>query len=311
MPTGNTPNTRQIMLAAVRQGLVVPAFNIPHLPIMAPVVQALRDTGTFALIQVARLEWMKFKAGSLKAIRDEYEKCHDPNFTRLHLDHVPVIDEDNLRVDFAAVISEAVALGYESVMVDGSRLPLAENIACAAQVAKIAAQAGVPVEAELGAVLGHEAGPLPPYEELFASGRGFTDPREAQKMVAESGIDWLSVAIGNIHGAISGAASAQKKVSARLNIEHLERIRQAVGGIPLVLHGGSGIDRTCLQESFRHGIAKINVGTTLRQAYEKNAGVSLEKAQAAVYQATCQVINEELAAAGSAAKLLGSGPGKS
>ena len=63
--------------------------------------------------------------------------------------------------------------------------------------------ADVPVEAELGAVLGHEAGPLPPYEELFASGLGFTDPAEAKRFVEETGCDWLSVAIGNIHGAIA------------------------------------------------------------------------------------------------------------
>ena len=55
--------------------------------------------------------------------------------------------------------------------------------------------AGVPVEAELGAVMGHEAGPLPPYEELFASGKGFTAPEEAKRFVEETGADWLSVAI--------------------------------------------------------------------------------------------------------------------
>lgn len=82
--------------------------------------------------------------------------------------------------------------------------------------------------------------PLPPYEELFASGRGFTDPEEAGRFARESGADWLSVAIGNIHGAISVAAKGLKKVEARLDIAHLERIRRTAG-IPLVLHGGTGI----------------------------------------------------------------------
>ena len=90
---------------------------------------------------------------------------------RLHLDHVPVIDEDNQRVDYLPIFQEAIDVGYESVMIDGSRLPLDENIAATRQVVELAHAAGVPVEAELGAVLGHEDGPLPSYEELFASGR--------------------------------------------------------------------------------------------------------------------------------------------
>ena len=68
-------------------------------------------------------------------------------------------------------------------MVDGSRLSLAENIAATRAGRRAGARAGIPCEAELGAVLGHEAGPLPPYEELFASGRGFTDVEEARRFV--------------------------------------------------------------------------------------------------------------------------------
>jgi ketose-bisphosphate aldolase len=213
---------------------------------------------------------------------------------------VPVVDEDGSRVDFAAIIREALDLGYESVMVDGSRLPFAENVACSRQAAELAHGAGVPVEAELGAVLGHEAGPLPPYEELFASGQGFTDPGEAQRFVENSGVDWLSVAIGNVHGAISGAAKSQKKVEARLNIEHLDAIR-AAASVPLVLHGGSGIRKEYLHQAFRHGIAKINVGTSLRQAYEKGVTHSVAAGQQAVYDAMLEIVRVELAVAGSAA----------
>ncbi len=286
--------TRDIILRAAAQGLVVPAFNIPHLPMMEPIVAALRETRAFGLIQVARLEWMKFKSGSLKAIRDTYAACRDERFTRLHLDHVPVIDEDNLPVDVEAVIGEAIALGYESVMVDGSRLSLEDNIAATRKVVAMARVAGLPVEAELGAVLGHEAGPLPPYEELFASGRGFTDPADARRFMAESGADWLSVAVGNIHGAISGAAKSAKKVEARIQIDHLDRIRQAVGGVPLVLHGGSGIRKDSIQAAIRHGIAKINVGTTLRQAYEAGLAVSPAEAVARTRAAALDVIRNEL-----------------
>jgi fructose-bisphosphate aldolase, class II len=271
---------------------------------MEPIVRALRDTRAFGLIQVARPEWTKFEARGLGPIRDEYARVGDPAFTRLHLDHVPVIDEDGLRVDYERIIADAIRLGYQSVMVDGSRLPLAENIAVSRAMAVLAHAAGIPLEAELGAVLGHEAGPLPPYDEIFASGKGFTDSAEARQFVAETGADWLSVAFGNIHGAISAAARGQKKVQARLNIAHLDRL-QEVAGVPLVLHGGSGIQVQSLREAFQHGIAKINVGTTLRQAYEQARGTSEAAAQDSVYRATVQLLADELGVGGSADKLTG------
>jgi fructose/tagatose bisphosphate aldolase len=121
-------STAECMQNARREGIAIPAFNIPYLPMMEPVVEALRFTDSFGLIAVARPEWMKFQAKSVAAIYAEYRRVKDERFTRLHLDHVPVIDEDNLRVDYEAVIGEALDLGYQSVMVDGSRLPLEQNI---------------------------------------------------------------------------------------------------------------------------------------------------------------------------------------
>ena len=287
------PKTQELMLAAWRAGKVIPAFNIPYLPIMEAVVCALRDTNTFGLVQVARPEWEKFEARSLRAVREEYERVKDERYTRLHLDHVPVLDEDGLAVDFEAIIAEAISLGYESVMVDGSRLGLEENIEATRKVVEMAHDVGIPVEAELGMVLGHEAGPLPPYEELFASGKGFTDPAEAKQFVDETGVDWLSVAIGNIHGAISAAAKGKKKVAARLNIEHLDRIHKTTG-IPLVLHGGTGIRKEYIMDSIQHGIAKINVATAIRQPYEQTIEQGVPAAQDAVYNAMLTVIRDDL-----------------
>jgi fructose-bisphosphate aldolase class II len=286
-------STQLLVERACKTGTVIPAFNIPYLPMVDPVVKALKDTNSFGMLVVARLEWKKFESRSLEAVCAEYQKFKLPGHTRLHLDHVPVIDEDDLRVDFVEIIKRAIAVGYESVMVDGSRLPLAENIACTKAVVDLAHAAGIPVEAELGAVMGHEAGPLPPYEELFASGKGFTDPAEAKRFVEESGADWLSVAIGNIHGAISAAAKGKQKVAARLNIEHLDRIHKAAG-IPLVLHGGTGIRKEYIMESTKHGIAKINVATAIRQPYEAAIGQGIEAAQQAVYDAMQIVIKEDL-----------------
>ena len=290
--------TNELMQNAWKAGTVIPAFNIPYLPMMEAVVRALRDTRCFGLIAVARPDWTKFAAGSTRDVAAEYERVKDETCTRLHLDHVPVVDEDNYTVEYDAIIAQALNLGYQSAMVDGSRLRLKENIAATKMVVNMAHAAGVPVEAELGAVLGHEAGPLPPYEELFASGKGFTDPEEAKRFVEETNVDWLSVAIGNIHGAISGAAKSQKKVAARLSIERLDAIREATN-VPLVLHGGSGIQKSYVLDAFRHGIAKINIGTVIRQAYENNVAKSVEAAQQAVYDATVAVVRNELEVEGS------------
>ncbi len=273
---------------------------------MEPVVRALVDQDCFGLIAVARLEWTKFEARSLAAVAAEYARCGQPSHTRLHLDHVPVIDEDHLPVNYTEFLQEAIDLGYQSVMVDGSRLDLEGNIAATRKAVALAHQAGVPCEAELGAVLGHEAGPLPPYEELYESGKGFTDVDEAARFVRETDCDWLSVAIGNIHGAVSGAARDQKKVEARLNLEHLERLRQATG-IPLVLHGGSGVKQEYLLGAIKHGIAKVNIGTEIRQAYEsalRSTG-SVSAAQEAVYERATWMIRDYFRLAGTRGQLVG------
>lgn len=294
--------TGAIINKAYKNGLVVPGFNIPYMPMMEPVVRALHDTGTFGLIMVARLEWIKFKSGSMKSIRDEYDKLKDLRFTRLHLDHVPVIDEDNLLTDFENIISEAIELGYNSVMIDGSRLPLKENIEKTGRIVTMAHKSGIPVEAELGAVMGHEAGPLPPYEDLFKTGKGFTSSEEAKRFVMETGTDWLSVAIGNVHGAISAATRTEKKIEARLAISHLKEINDTLN-IPLVLHGGTGIAKDYLMQSFKHGIAKINIATAIRQPFEKLMNDSVKAAQEAVYNEMLDIINNQLEIAGSAGKI--------
>jgi fructose/tagatose bisphosphate aldolase len=157
---------------------------------------------------------------------------------------------------------------------------------------------GFPREETSGCAVA-ELGPLGhPVQELFESGKGFTDVDEAARFARETGCDWLSVAIGNIHGAISGAAKSQKKVAARLSIERLDAIREATN-VPLVLHGGSGIRKSYVLDAFRHGIAKINIGTVIRQAYENNVAKSVQAAQQAVYDATVAVVRDELEVEGS------------
>ncbi len=260
---------------------------------MEPVISAVRDTNSFAFIESARPEWIKFEAKGPAEIKECYDQFRDEKHVRLHLDHVPVIDEDHERVDYVAIIKQCLALGFDSVMVDGSRLSLEDNIEATRTVAELSHAKNIPCEAELGAVMGHEEGPMPPYEELFASGKGFTDIEEATRFARETKCDWLSVAIGNIHGAISMAQRDEKKLEARLNLEHLEALAKATG-LPLVLHGGTGISAEYLREGMKRGIAKINVGTEIRQPYEQTLRESgdVEKAKQAVYDRTCWYMRE-------------------
>jgi fructose-bisphosphate aldolase class II len=299
-------NTADLMNNAMKAGLTVPAFNVPYLPMIEPVIRAVVDQDSFGLIAVARLEWIKFEAQGPAAVMEEFKKWNEPKHVRIHLDHVPVIDEDNLEVDYLSIIGEAIDLGYQSVMVDGSRLKLEENIEATRRVADMAHAAGIPCEAELGAVMGHEAGPPPPYEELFESGMGFTDVEEARSFVQHTNCDWLSVAIGSIHGAVSGALKDKKKVSARLNLDHLEKLHQATG-IPLVLHGGSGVKQEYLLAAIKKGITKVNVGTEIRQTYERalREEGDLASAQDAVYDRTCYLIKDYFGLSGTRERVVG------
>ncbi len=287
------PDLRLIIQNALQAGVAIPAFNVPYLPMIEPVVRAVADQNSFAMIETARLEWFKFEAGGPEAVAQEFFRWQNPDHISLHLDHIPVIDEDGQRVDYLTDIQRAIDLGYHSVMVDGSRLPLDENIEATRQVAALAHKAGIPCEAELGAILGHGAGPLPPYDEIYASGEGFTKVDETRRFVAESGCDWLSVAIGNIHGAISEGLKDQKKAAARLDLDHLQSLARA-SSVPLVLHGGSGIPQEYVLASFKKGIAKINIATEIRQAYEatlQSTGKA-SAAQDAVYERTCWLIGD-------------------
>jgi ketose-bisphosphate aldolase len=296
------PYTSQIIRSAYEKHILVPAFNIPYLPMMQPVIEAIKATRCFALIQVARLEWEKFEAGSLEAVREEYERFKDEQYMRLHLDHTPVIDEDGERVNFLDIIQEAITLGYQSVMVDGSRLPFEENVKATKSVVDLAHVASIPVEGELGAVLGHEAGPLPPYEELFKSKKGFTDPEDAERFVSLTHVDWVSVSIGNIHGSIALTSRGKNETpTARIDIEHLAKISKKAR-VPLVLHGGSGIDVDNILQAAQCGITKINIGTAIRVPYEMAIKTDRLKALELVYEATKNEI-DKLKIAGSAEKI--------
>ncbi|HXK45769.1 MAG TPA: class II fructose-bisphosphate aldolase [bacterium] len=268
---------KKVMKTAYDHHIVIPAFNVAYLPMVKPISDALVECRTIGIIEVSRPDIENFGAKSIKSVAQQYENDADPKFTFLHLDHVPVIDEHFLPVNWLAMINEAIDLEFDSVMIDGSRLPFADNVSITKRVVEMAHGKNICVEAELGSVMGHEPFPLPPYEEIFEKKIGFTDPVAAEKFVKMTDVDWLSVSVGSIHGAITGAAKHEKKVRARIDIEHLEKIKNATG-IPLVLHGGSGIDEEYIRQAIKVGITKINIGTEVRQAYEE--GVKIDERQA-------------------------------
>jgi len=92
-------NTKEVVLRAKEIGKCIPAFNIPHLPMLKPIAEAIRDENSVAMIQVARVEWEKMSSESLERVAEEYAKYAVPGHTLLHLDHVPVIDEDHIEVE--------------------------------------------------------------------------------------------------------------------------------------------------------------------------------------------------------------------
>ncbi|MBQ4087386.1 MAG: class II fructose-bisphosphate aldolase [Clostridia bacterium] len=300
-------NSQQAVRLAMQNRTIIPAFNIPYLPMMEPVVQAIVDEDSLAMIQVARLEWEKFESQSPEAVAKEYQKFGKEGYTLLHLDHVPVIDEDQLKVDYISIIKRALDVGYQSVMVDGSRLPLDENIAVTKEVSEVAKAFGAAVEAELGAVSGHEGSGIGlSYEELFTSKKGFTKPEEAARFAKESGCDWMSVAAGSFHGAIASGTKHLKKPQARLDIDHIATLFEVTGNMPLVLHGGSGIEQDYILKAMANGIAKINVGTEIRQPYEfalEEKPGDIAYAQEKVYERARWVIHDFLRTAGNHSKL--------
>ena len=155
-----------------------------------------------------------------------------------HLDHSISAEECRRAVD----------LGFTSVMFDGSRLPLDENIAQTAAIVRMAREAGVSVEGELGFV---------GYDEGEAS-RG-TDPDEARRFAEETGVSALAVSIGNVH--------LQRTEQAVIDLARLRAI-EAATRLPLVLHGGSGIGETARRElATTTRVCKFNVGTEVRMAF--------------------------------------------
>jgi len=160
----------------------------------------------------------------------------------VHLDHSTDREE----------ISACLALGYTSVMVDGSHLPFEQNVALTRAVVEEAHALGTWVEGELGALAGNED------SSSGATAGETTDPGLAAQFVERTGVDALAVAVGNVHGFT--------EVPVHLDLDLLQRIA-AVVSVPLVLHGASGLPDREVAAAVALGVAKVNINAELRRAH--------------------------------------------
>ncbi|MER5537557.1 class II fructose-bisphosphate aldolase [Streptomyces mirabilis] len=236
--------TGDLVTAAAGARTAVAAFNIITLEHVEAVIAGAESVAAPVVLQVSE-NAVKFRYGRLlplaRAAAAAAERASVP--VALHLDHVQ--SDDLLR--------QASAAGFSSVMYDAARLPYEENLAATQAAADWAHAQGLWIEAELGAVGGKNG--EPPLDAHAPGAR--TDPAEARAFVADSGVDALAVAIGSSH--------AMTTRTAALDHDRLKRLT-AVLGVPLVLHGSSGVPDGELAAAVAGGIAKVNVGTALNIA---------------------------------------------
>ena len=170
-----------------------------------------------------------------------------------------MIDELNITVPVALHLDhgtyegcyKCIKAGFSSIMFDGSHYPIEENIDKTKELVKIAHAMGLSLEAEVGSIGGEEDGVV---------GMGeCADPKEC-KAIADLGIDFLAAGIGNIHGKYPANWQG-------LNFEVLENVKKAVGDMPLVLHGGTGIPADMIKKAIDLGVAKINVNTECQLSF--------------------------------------------
>lgn len=175
------------------------------------------------------------------------------------------------------IVSHAIDIGYNSLMIDGSAYDFETNIKMTKEVVDKFKPMGIPIEAELGHV-----GAETDYEEALAN-YGYTDPSQAAEFVARTNIDSLAIAIGNQHGAYSAPP--------QINFDILQAVADAVA-VPLVLHGASGISDEDVSKSIDMGITKVNIHTELCEAAMIAINANYEKKES--YLALNQAVRAEV-----------------
>lgn len=240
---------------AYEKHYAVGSFNIYNYETMRGVLEAAKKTGVKQVIMAFGAKYLENMsltevASMAKAMSGEgVDIC-------LHLDHCKDIN----------LIYEAIRAGFGSVMYDGSALPFEENAANTKRVCEVAHACGVSVEAELGSI----AAGLESHEGEDTDVEKYTDPQNAAEFVNITGVDALAVSVGTVHGLYKGEPNIRTDI--------LERIDEACG-IPLVLHGGSGIPEETIRACIQRGIAKINVNTEISSHCVKKTAELLASAE--------------------------------
>nr|WP_198151266.1 class II fructose-bisphosphate aldolase [Kibdelosporangium sp. MJ126-NF4]CEL13788.1 Tagatose 1,6-bisphosphate aldolase [Kibdelosporangium sp. MJ126-NF4]CTQ88156.1 Tagatose 1,6-bisphosphate aldolase (EC 4.1.2.40) [Kibdelosporangium sp. MJ126-NF4] len=232
--------TSAIVEEATRTGTGVGAFNVITLEHAEGVVAGAEAAGKPVLLQISQ-NCVRFHGGHLLPIARAAAAVAAESSVpvALHLDHI----DDEL------LLRQAADAGFASVMVDASAQPYTDNVDTTRRAVQWAHRAGLWVEAELGEVGGKDGAHAPGVR---------TDPHDAARFVADTGVDALAVAVGSSH--------AMTTRTAALDLDLISRLRDAVD-VPLVLHGSSGVPDEQLRAAVKHGMVKINIGTALNVAF--------------------------------------------
>jgi len=228
---------KEMLEKAKAEGYAVGQFNINNLEFTQAILQAAQEENSPVILGVSEgagryMGGFKVVVAMVKAIMEE-SKITVP--VAIHLDHGSSFEN----------CAKAIHAGFTSVMIDASHHPFEENIEITSKVVELAHFHGVSVEAELGTVGGQE-------DDVIAEGVIYADVNECVELVNRTGIDCLAPALGSVHGPYKGEPN--------LGFKEMEEIGNKTG-LPLVLHGGTGIPTKDIQKSISLGTAKINVNT--------------------------------------------------
>jgi fructose-bisphosphate aldolase class II len=234
---------KELLMDAKARHYAVAAFNTNNLEYTQAILEAAAEMKSPVIVEAAKSEIDYMNGFTFVAmVRTLAEKL--PINVAIHLDHGPSYEEGIRCINY----------GFTSIMYDGSRLSLGENIATTQKIVEAAHACGISVEGEIG-VIGQAAdGPEGPRGESDA----LASPVDCERFVKETGVDFFAAAIGNAHGLYT------KKP--KLDFERLSDIEKRTR-VPLVLHGGTGIPVEDIKRAISLGVAKINFSTIMRQAY--------------------------------------------
>lgn len=242
------------MLRKARSGTgAIGAFNVYNLEGALAVARAAEAAEEPVILQLHPASMSFGGTALIAACRDIAARATVP--MAVQLDHA--CDE--------AAICAALAAGVDAIMADGSHLSLEENTKWTAQMTAIAHEHGASVEAELGKLAGEEDGLSVSEKEAK-----MTDPNSAAAFIKATNVDALAVTIGNVHGKYATP-------NPELDFARLDRIREAAGELPLVLHGASGLPEATVREAIARGICKFNVNTEVRAAAKKAVKVGSDR----------------------------------